>query len=163
MFSTTDYHIAGISGIDSKIIQDIKKQLLDASEEGIQTHSETAEQLIEFEAQKYQIRQEIRKLDPILAVKIKVDAPDFTSIQKLIDDYKTAIISFYTTSQDTHIFILFKDKPPQLHTCLGQGLETQQDWINQSWLLAYSNINKVEKERDRTRKEWRDRIEPFLT
>lgn len=42
--------------------------------------------------------------------------------------------------------------------------EILQDWINQSWLLPYSNINKVEKqERDRTRKEWRERIEPFLT
>jgi len=116
-----------------------------------------------LETQKLQIWQEIRKLDPILAGEIRIDTPDFTSIQKLIDDSETAIISFYTTSQDTHIFILFKDRSSQLHTCLGQGLETLQNWINESWLLPYSNINKAEeKEQQRLRKEWRDRIEPFL-
>lgn len=114
------------------------------------------DKISDLETQKLQIWQEIRKLDPILAGEIIIDAPDFASIQQLIENSQTAIISFYSTSQDTHIFILFKDKPPQLYTCSGQGLETLQNWIDESWLRPYADIDKSEK------KEWRDRIEPFL-
>jgi CHAT domain-containing protein len=42
-------------------------------------------------------------------------------------------------------------------------LETLQDWIFQSWLLPYTNINKAEEQEQQSlRQQWRDRIEPFL-
>jgi CHAT domain-containing protein/tetratricopeptide (TPR) repeat protein len=105
--------------------------------------TEIKENITELETQKLQIWQEIRKLDPILAGEIKVDAPDFATIQQLIDNSQTAILSFYTTSQDTHIFILFKDKPPQLYTCLGQSSETLQKWIYENWLQPYQRCKDI--------------------
>jgi CHAT domain-containing protein len=78
-----------------------------------------------------------------LAGEIEVDAPDFATIQQLIDNSQTAILSFYTTSQNTHIFILFKDKPPQLHTCLGQSSETLQKWIYENWLQPYQRCKDI--------------------
>ncbi|MBD2771008.1 CHAT domain-containing protein [Iningainema sp. BLCCT55] len=90
-----------------------------------------------LEAEKQQVWVQIRRLDPVLAGQIQVDALDFIAIQQLIDSPKTAILSFYTTYDDTHIFILRKNESPQLHTCLGQGIKTLQKWIFYNWLEPY--------------------------
>jgi CHAT domain-containing protein len=50
----------------------------------------------------------------------------------------TAILSFYTTNSDTHIFVVQQNQIT-LHTCTGEGLETLQRWIEQNWLLPYIN------------------------
>ncbi len=50
-----------------------------------------------LEAQKLQIWEQIRSLDPVLAGEIKVDAPNLLAIQKLICQPTTAILSLYTT------------------------------------------------------------------
>ncbi|WP_228036914.1 CHAT domain-containing protein [Cuspidothrix issatschenkoi] len=64
---------------------------------------------------------------------------------------KTAILSFYTTNSDTHIFIITQNSI-YLHTCIGEGLERLQKWISQNWLLNY--INHPEK--------WENDMEHFL-
>ncbi|MFB2876169.1 CHAT domain-containing protein [Floridanema aerugineum] len=93
-----------------------------------------------LEKQKDQVFEQIRGLDPVLAGEIQVSAPDFARMQKLIDRPTTAILSFYTTTDNTYIFILRQNQStPDLHTCEGQGIETLQNWILQNWLQPYYN------------------------
>ena len=91
-----------------------------------------------LETQKQQIWENIRREDPVLAGEIQVNPLSLSEIQKLIDQPNTAILSFYTTNSDTHIFIVQKNQIT-LHTCTGQGLDMLQGWINQNWLLPYMN------------------------
>ncbi|MEQ8539329.1 MAG: tetratricopeptide repeat protein [Coleofasciculus sp. D1-CHI-01] len=101
-----------------------------------------------LEADKLHVWEQLRRLDPVLAGEIKVDAPNFAQIQQLIDQPTTAILSFYTTTNDLHLFILRQNKLT-LHTCPGQGINTLQHFISQNWLQPYiedkfnwkSNIN----------------------
>jgi CHAT domain-containing protein len=94
------------------------------------------EAIASLEAEKQQIWEQLRRLDPVLAGEIQVTPLKFADIQKLIDQPTTAILSFYTTSTDTHIFVLRQNKIT-LHTCTGQGVETLQKWIFQNWLMPY--------------------------
>ncbi|WP_348235326.1 CHAT domain-containing tetratricopeptide repeat protein [Trichocoleus sp. DQ-A3] len=93
-----------------------------------------------LEAEKQQIWQQLRRLDPVLAGEIQVNAPDLAAMQNLIDQPTTAILSFYTTSDDTHIFIL-RQNQITLHTCPGQGILNLQGWIDQNWLESYKKDN----------------------
>ncbi|XZN97615.1 MAG: CHAT domain-containing protein [Microcoleus sp.] len=99
------------------------------------------ESIAQLEAQKQQVWEQLRRLDPVLAGEIKVAAPNLAHIQKLIDYQTTAILSFYTTYQNTHIFVIKRDRIT-CHTCLEQdkGLQT---WIFERWLLPYVQ-NKAE-------------------
>ncbi|MGB7707970.1 MAG: CHAT domain-containing protein [Microcoleus sp.] len=92
-----------------------------------------------LEAQKQQIWEQMRRLDPVLAGEIQVTPLDFRTIQQLIEQPKTAIINFFTTDNDTHIFIIYKHKKPQLHTCTGFGYETLRALVDDDWLTPYSN------------------------
>ncbi|QIR38826.1 CHAT domain-containing protein [Tolypothrix sp. PCC 7910] len=105
-----------------------------------------------LEAQKQQVWENLRRLDPVLAGEIQVSAPNFSAIQKLIDQPTTAIVSFYTTDNDTHIFIV-RENQITLHTCTGQGLETLQQWIFENWLLVYVG----------DRQTWNSQINPILS
>ncbi|MBD2440063.1 CHAT domain-containing protein [Nostoc sp. FACHB-110] len=100
------------------------------------------EAIASLEAQKQQVWEQIRRLDPVLAGEIQVTAPDFSAIQKLIDQPTTAILSFYTTKTDIHIFVVRKNQIT-LHTCTGQGIATLQNWISQNWLLPYVSDNQT--------------------
>lgn len=104
-----------------------------------------------LEAEKQQIWQQLRRLDPVLAGEIQVIAPDFSAMQKLIDQPTTAILSFYSTSNDTHIFVL-RENQIACHTCTGEGIATLQSWILQNWLKRY-----VEDENT-----WKPHISSFL-
>ncbi|MBD1901378.1 CHAT domain-containing protein [Trichocoleus sp. DQ-A3] len=104
-----------------------------------------------LEAEKQQIWEQLRRLDPVLAGEIQVIAPDFSAMQKLIDQPTTAILSFYSTSNNTHIFVLRKNQLA-CHACTGQGIETLQNWISQKWLKLY-----VEEENT-----WKSQIINFL-
>ena len=97
----------------------------------------------ELEAQKQRIWENIRRLDPVLAGQVQVDAMQFAAMQQLIDNSQTAILCFYTTTDDTHVFVIYKDKPPQIHTCQGEGLENFQKWIFESWLSPYLQDRKI--------------------
>jgi CHAT domain-containing protein len=118
-----------------------------------------------LEAEKLKIWEQLRRLDPVLAGEIKVDAPNLVQMQKLIDQPTTAILSFYTTAQNLHIFIL-RQNQITLHTCPNQGIEPLQGWISQNWLQPYAascHPNRPKPERDQLRAKWISQISPFLT
>jgi CHAT domain-containing protein/predicted LPLAT superfamily acyltransferase len=91
----------------------------------------------DLEAQKQEVWRKIRQLDPTFAAQTQVNPIDFSTIQQLVTD-RTAILSFYTTDDHTHIFIITRDKDPQLFTCAGQGWQELQIWLQQSWLTPYT-------------------------
>ena len=101
----------------------------------------TAVNYASLETQKQQVWENLRREDPVLAGEIQVNPLSLSEIQKLIDQPNTAIVSFYTTNSDTHIFVVQQNQIT-LHTCTGQGLNTLQGWINQNWLLPYINDSK---------------------
>lgn len=93
-----------------------------------------------LETQKAQVFEQIRGLDPVLAGEIQVSPLEFAKMQKLIDRPTTAILSFYTTTDNTYIFVLRQNQStPDLHTCMGEGIEILQNWIKQNWLQPYLN------------------------
>jgi tetratricopeptide (TPR) repeat protein len=94
------------------------------------------EAIASLSADKQKIWENLRREDPVLAGEIQVSAPNFSAIQNLIDQPTTAIVSFYTTDNDTYIFIV-RQTQITLHTCRGQGLDTLQRWIEQNWLSVY--------------------------
>lgn len=96
------------------------------------------EAIASLETQKQQVWENLRREDPVLAGEIQVNPLSLSEIQKLIDQPNTAILSFYTTNSDTHIFVVQQNKIT-LHTCTRQGLNTLQGWISQNWLLLYMN------------------------
>ena len=78
------------------------------------------ETIADLEAEKQQIWEQMRRLDPVLAGQIQVSPMNLSSIQQLIKVPTTAILSFYTTSNDTHIFII-RQNQITLHTSTGLG------------------------------------------
>ncbi|WP_244917965.1 CHAT domain-containing protein [Nostoc linckia] len=94
------------------------------------------EAIATLERQKQHVWENIRREDPVLAGEIQVTPLKLSEIQKLIDQPNTAILSFYTTNNDTHIFVVQQNQIT-LHTCTEQGLDTLQRWIEQNWLLPY--------------------------
>ncbi|MGB3207839.1 MAG: CHAT domain-containing protein [Crinalium sp.] len=94
------------------------------------------ETIAEMEADKRQIWEQIRRLDPVLAGQIQVNHMDLSSIQQLIKLPTTAILSFYTTLDDTHIFVIRQNRIT-LHTCSGAGLEVLHKSILTPWLEQY--------------------------
>jgi len=96
------------------------------------------EKIAALEAEKLQQRQKLYKFEPAIA-----GLPlNFTQLQNLIDQPTTAILSFYTTGDHTHIFILGQDQIT-CHTCPGQGRKTLQNWIGKNWLRSYINISRA--------------------
>jgi CHAT domain-containing protein/tetratricopeptide (TPR) repeat protein len=93
--------------------------------------------IADLEAQKQQIWEQMRRLDPVLAGEVQVTPLDFATIQQLIDQSQTTILNFFTTNNDTHIFIIYKDKAPQLHTCTGFGYQALRDLVVNQWLNPY--------------------------
>jgi CHAT domain-containing protein/TPR repeat protein len=123
------------------------------------------EAITALEAEKLEIWEQLRSQDRVLAGEIKVDAPNFIQMQKLIDQPTSAILSFYTTAQNLHIFIL-RQNQITLHTCPDQGIEPLQGWISQNWLQPYAascHPNRPKSEREQLRAEWISQISPFLT
>jgi len=101
------------------------------------------EKIQELEAQKQRIWENIRRLDPVLAGQVQVDPMQFAAMQQLIDNSQMAILCFYTTDDDTHVFVIYKDKAPQIHTCQGEGWGNFQKWIRESWLSPYLQGRKI--------------------
>ncbi|EAW33478.1 CHAT domain-containing protein, partial [Lyngbya sp. PCC 8106] len=131
---------------------------------------ETIKQLA---AKKQQVWESIRRENNELAAKLQPTPLSFQQMQQLIGDRKTALLNFYTTDNDTFIFILrhpnsageipptpldkagldgerFLDKGGldsetsiTCFTCKGQGYETLQKWIKETWLKPYINIKQA--------------------
>ena len=91
----------------------------------------------ELESQKQELWRQMRKLDPVVAGGKQVDPLNLKQMQELIKNSSTAVLSFYTTRNDTHIFILRQSQTPQLYTCKGLGLEVLQQWILDNWFNLY--------------------------
>ncbi|NEP81183.1 MAG: CHAT domain-containing protein [Okeania sp. SIO3B3] len=107
------------------------------------------------EAKRQQVWREIRKSDPVLAGQLQVDPLSIQQMQALIKDEETAILSFYTTNDDTYIFIV-RPQDVQLFTCEGQGIEGLQNWIIVNWSNPYVNY------RNNNNQEWRKNMGEFL-
>ncbi len=95
-----------------------------------------------IEAKRQKVWREIRSSDPVLAGQLQVDSMSIQQIQALIKDQETAILNFYTTKNDTYIFIV-RQQDIQLYSCRGEGIETFQNWVGQNWLRLYIE-NKAE-------------------
>lgn len=116
----------------------------------LKVNNETVASLVN---QQQQVWDAIRQFDPVLAAGKQVSRIDFAAMQELIDEPTTAILSFYTTAQNTYIFVLRKDRvTPYLHTCVGEGMERLQNWLFQNWLRLYGE----------DRKTWESQISTFL-
>ncbi|WP_254174772.1 CHAT domain-containing protein [Planktothrix pseudagardhii] len=113
-----------------------------------QLSPETLAEIEQLETERKQLWREIRSHDPVLAGQIEVDVIQLAEIQQLIQDDVTAIVSFYSTNDQTFAFVLRRLTPLSpplvrwetsltLHTCDGQGYKTLQNWILQNWLKPY--------------------------
>ncbi len=96
-----------------------------------------------LEAQKRAQYLKIRAFDPAIAGQIAVEPIDFAAIQKLITTPHTAILTCYTTDDDTHIFIIKQGQQPTLHTCTSQGWSELQRWLQTEWVNPYHNDNSI--------------------
>ncbi|HEY9862360.1 MAG TPA: CHAT domain-containing tetratricopeptide repeat protein [Candidatus Obscuribacterales bacterium] len=117
-----------------------------------------------LEAEKQTIWEQLRSVDPVLAGQIQVNAPDWRAMQQLIDQPTTAIVSFYTTKTDTHIFVL-RHNQITCQNCPGQSQITLQNWIDSNWLQPYfasCDPTKPKQERDKHRALWMSAISSFL-
>lgn len=93
--------------------------------------------IAEIERQKQDILDQIGGVDEVVAKLRQVQPPKLSDFQPLLSE-KTALVSFYTTRNDTHIFILRPgESQPHCFTCKGQGLETLQLWLRETWAIPY--------------------------
>jgi CHAT domain-containing protein len=102
------------------------------------TFTQARETVTALEAQKQAVWRKIWALDPELAAKRQITPIDLPTIQGLITTPNTAILSFYTTDDDTHIFIITQEGAPQIHTCMGQGWANFQLWLQERWFIPYA-------------------------
>lgn len=122
------------------------------------SREEAEQKLMEIEkteAKRQQVWREIRKSDPVLAGQLQVDSLSIQQMQALIKDEETAVLSFYTTKDNTYIFIVIR-QDVQLFTCEGQGIEVLQNWIFDNWLIPYIDY------RNEENREWRKNMGAFL-
>ncbi|RQH04289.1 CHAT domain-containing protein [Okeania hirsuta] len=120
-------------------------------------------------AEKRQIWQQMRQLDPVLAEGQQAPGVSVEKMKELLefrndppqpslergevlnppqpplergemerDD--VALLSFYTTRNDTYIFILTQ-AGVKLHRCQEQGYKNLQLWLQDNWLEPYAEIN----------------------
>lgn len=127
--------------IDNELRHHYNSSNLEGNKLGKSPHSRAAieaynETIADLEAEKQQIWEQMRRLDPVLAGQIQVSPMNLSSIQQLIKVPTTAILSFYTTSNDTHIFII-RQNQITLYTCTELGFETLQSSILTHWLGQY--------------------------
>jgi CHAT domain-containing protein len=95
------------------------------------------EQILALEAEKYALFDELSRYDAVSAQLVEINPLDILQIQTdLLDRPDVALLSFYTTTQDTHILIVRSDA---IHcfTCQGQGLEQLQFWLGDEWIDPY--------------------------
>ncbi|MEG5048695.1 CHAT domain-containing tetratricopeptide repeat protein [Microcoleus sp. B4-C1] len=117
-----------------------------------------------LESEKQQIWEQLRRLDPVLAGEIQVSPPNLTAIQELIDRPTTAILNFYTTEEDTYIFVL-RQAELNLYKITRKRGKNLQKWINENWLKPYfdsGDSSKSPQEQLQCKAKWRNRITQFL-
>jgi CHAT domain-containing protein len=91
-----------------------------------------------LEAVKQALLDILSRDDAVSAQLVEINPPDLSQIQsELLDRPDVALLSFYTTTQDTHILIVRSDSI-QCFTCPGLGLEQLQRWLLNEWVLPYT-------------------------
>ena len=101
-------------------------------------YKRTLQTVTELSAEKDRIWLKIRALDQVLAGTLEVQPPDFAAMQALLKDQpKTAIVSFYSTNDNTHIFVL-RTTGVTIHTCEKQGYSSLQVYLREQWLKPYA-------------------------
>jgi CHAT domain-containing protein len=97
-----------------------------------------------LETQKHALYERIRAQDPVLAGQIAVKPIEWDTIASLLSySPRNAILTCYSTDDDTHIFILKQGKEPELFTCGGQGKQELQSWLFENWLIPYHTDKKA--------------------
>ncbi|MEM9541671.1 MAG: hypothetical protein AAGA60_19515 [Cyanobacteria bacterium P01_E01_bin.42] len=102
-----------------------------------ETLQENARNIQQLQQEKQRLWEEIRRRDPVIAGQIAIDPLNLSQMQALIESDKTAILIFYSTDDDTHIFILYQTGEPAHFTCRGQGYKTLQKWLLENWFVPY--------------------------
>lgn len=98
-----------------------------------------SEDIAQLEQQKAVILDQLSNLDEVVAKLRQVQPPKLADFIPLLQDSPgAAILSFYTTDDDTHIFILrHGETVPTCFTCQGQGYKTLQLWLRETWATPY--------------------------
>jgi CHAT domain-containing protein/tetratricopeptide (TPR) repeat protein len=120
---------------------DSTKMLATSNNRDSENLRKSSEQIQQAEARKQFLYRQIRTYDPVLAGQIEVVAISYSDIQKLITNAHTAILAFYSTDNDTHIFILKHNQEPELFTMPTQGKQALQQWLIENWLIPYQEDN----------------------
>ncbi|KPQ39711.1 MAG: hypothetical protein HLUCCO16_06345 [Phormidium sp. OSCR] len=95
------------------------------------------QEIQELEQEKQAILDQLSNRDDVVAKLREVQPPKLQDFQPLLSE-NTALVSFYTTRTDTHLLILRSgESQPVCFTCPGQGLETLQLWLRQTWAMLY--------------------------
>ena len=133
--------------------------------------TEVAAEIAQREEQKQDILDELSNLDEVVAKLRQVKPPKLEDFIPLLQDSPgSAILSFYTTRDDTHIFILrHGETVPTCFTCRGQGMKTLQLWLRKMWVSPYAGFGITEEDkrkRDEKRKQrkqqWERRMPKLL-
>jgi CHAT domain-containing protein len=103
-------------------------QRINAETQAIETHRQV-------------LYNQIRAYDPVLAGQIAIAPISHQEIQQLITSPQIAILTFFSTNDDTHIFILKQNQEPERFTCIGQGKNELQQWLIDNWLIPYTQPN----------------------
>jgi CHAT domain-containing protein/BMFP domain-containing protein YqiC len=110
---------------------------------GAGTHDRAAEapptaEIQALEKQKQDLIDQLGHYDAVSAQLVNINPPDISQIQsELLDRPDVAMLSFYTTTQDTHILIV-RSNSIQCFTCAGLGYEQLQRWLYNAWVLPYT-------------------------
>ncbi len=131
----------------------INKMMILGSRFGIhEIESENQEKIVVLREKQQQIWQKIRSSDRVLAEQLQVTYLSFSEIRQLVKDEETAVLNFYSTINNTYIFILTQQQL-SVHICQGEGVEQLQSWIHDNWFKIYV----------KNRSEWQNKMEVFLS
>ncbi|MEA5519401.1 CHAT domain-containing protein [Limnoraphis robusta] len=131
--------------LDDEIAQkrnEFKDNSGEMKEDGLKTRqlraaTTVSTEIAEIESQKQAILDQLSNVDEVVAKLRQVQPPKLSDFQPLLSK-KTALVSFYTTRNDTHIFILRSgESQPHRFTCKGQGYKTLQQWLRETWMRPY--------------------------
>ncbi|MDE5080824.1 MAG: CHAT domain-containing protein, partial [Trichodesmium sp. St18_bin1] len=131
--------------------QQQQREELAAATKGRAATEARNKEIAQLEAQKQEVYKKIRSLDRVLAEGIQVAPLEFPKIQALIQEPTTAILSFYTITNDTYLFVLRQDGV-KVHTYRGLGDKELQNWIWEKWFVSYLS----------SREEWQQQMPEFL-
>ncbi len=131
----------------------INKPMMVGSQFGInEIESKSQEKIAVLREKKQHIWEKIRSSDRVLAEQLQVTHLSFTEMQQLIKDEETAVLDFYSTRNNTYIFIVTQQQIT-VHICWEEGFEKLQNWIHDNWLKNYRN----------NRNHWHNQMESFLS